>query len=334
MKLMSKILIALCILGQTAFAGQEGNGGDGYNILWRQMAKQLQKELVMEVNKSDLQIRDVVPMDRFSQAIIFTDVESVDYQLIDNTGKSRTAIFLSPEVLKEEWRKDNVSEQEITRRLNIHPYGSIRLQRKRFKEEMEISIGVGFHLIFHEYLRVMGIDDDNYKVSEPIFEQAYFTALADVASPTTKRVIQSYADQAKIEEAKLGLAQSRIQRIEKEIEATDLKVEELVFQLNIVMDHRDEKIQNLRKAIEEHFNAQAELVETMGFAPMPFGGWRARVIKEFGEMHSAGLNSHQKMTEFQVIELQANHLIRSLTTELDWKEKIEAKRKERLWDTF
>lgn len=329
MKLNLKLIFVFFLFSQISYAGQEGNGGDAYSILWRQMAKQMQKELVMEVNKPTLQIRDVLPLEQFHQAIVFTDVESVNYELKDNLGAVRTAIFLSPEHLKKELRKEGVSELEIARRLRIHPYGAIRVQRTRFKEEMDLSMGASFHLIFHEYLRVMGIDDDNYQVSEPIFSKEYFDDLSQMASPTTKKLIQSYQEQTE-----LSLAEARIQRIDKEIELTDLKIHEIASELDMIMDKRDEKIQRLRLAIEEEFNSLADLAEAMGFAPMPFGSYRSAVLRAFGKMYSAGVNTHQKLSEFEVIELQVRHLIRSFSSEMDWKEKIEAKRKERNWETF
>ncbi len=173
--------------------GQEGNGGDGYAALFVTVAHELHRALMMEKYTNKQQVRDIVPMERFLKAIADTKVISVSDSVIDNHGNKVTAEYLTPEHITMEWKAKNYSEETIFELVetmkNEYPLGLIRFNKSDFMSELESSWGVAFYTVFHEYMRAMGIDENNYRtLSEKIgFSPNYFGLVFEKAPDEFKK---------------------------------------------------------------------------------------------------------------------------------------------------
>lgn len=320
-------LLLLSIKSFGAEGGESGNGGDGISFLFTSTALRLHREFLMENYEMRIQTRDVVPMDLFLMAINGTKVVSTDEDVIDNQGQIQTAVYLSPNELITNFAKYSMTLEEASRIIETAELGVIILNRERIMQELSIGMNVFLGTVFHEYLRVMGIDDDNYKVSSIVYNEEFFQRLYRKSSRVTKDTLEALA-------GTIEIAKSKIEFVDEELARLRVMIEEDADDLEKTLNRKLAKARKLRKQMNREFNKFAEMVGSTGMVPMPFGSYRRKVSKAMGNYVSEQPVSETKREQYQVLADQARFLMVNLKISRDNYIELREKRHEIIMESL
>lgn len=147
MKSKVVLLLALGSLGGKAFAGHENNGGNLTVVEFVSTARGIHDHLA--ASSGDARILSSSELARFEQVIDETRVEPVAEALTDRFGQRADATVEDDDI--------NIGQKKI------------RIWEPAWREYLEGTIRKAvYQLVFHEYLRVMGYNEDQQPISSQL----------------------------------------------------------------------------------------------------------------------------------------------------------------------
>jgi hypothetical protein len=140
MKKFGLLILFLSVFSQNGFAGQNGNGGDGYAAEFTYTGRMS----VEILSKKDLSSVPEFDLDKFMAVVTTTKVYTVDNVYID--GEEVDAV--------------NYPDKKI-----------IEIGRNHWRELRDESLTAArFRLVIHEYVSIMGLNDSTYQISTKIVD--------------------------------------------------------------------------------------------------------------------------------------------------------------------
>lgn len=133
-------LAGLCLVTSVAFAGEahrEGNGGDHVRATFMMMGKEVVSYLKETQPGIGLAVKHDLDLTKLDDTLTIDTISAVDAVLIDNGGSVVDA---------------------------LGEPGKISLDKNQWFEHFEKERDV-YYLVFHEMLRAVGVNDDNYIIS-------------------------------------------------------------------------------------------------------------------------------------------------------------------------
>lgn len=181
-------ILGLCLIASLQLnAGQDGNGGDGVALLFTELAYHTHAVLQEDADQNGMHpILKNYSVEDFKSVIGSTKVISTPNRLFDNHGHEVTARFLTPKDLRIIWSSEGISQEDIQYRLNQFPSGVIEISRPRFFEEIQFGWELNLKFNFHEYMRAMAINDNNYVFTADTSENQVFKKVFAKMSPEQK----------------------------------------------------------------------------------------------------------------------------------------------------
>ena len=138
------IALAIVAIGRGAYAGNGvGNGGDSLAVIFTQMGQHVVQLLERGLVLSNTQLLTSNEVVSLKNTVENTRVYSVDGPILDVFGKQVEARIV---------RDDGTTQH-------------IEIDRSRWQALLGTDPKKGYPLAFHEYLRVLGKDDDKYQIS-------------------------------------------------------------------------------------------------------------------------------------------------------------------------
>lgn len=305
-----------------------GSGGDGQAYIFTSIGYRLHREFLMEpYQKNKKQVRDEMSMPHFLGAIDNTKVITTDERITDKHGHEQTAVYYTPDELRTLYKRQKKSEAEIEKILKDFPGGLIVVQEDRFRRELAGNGVVAMATVFHEYRRVLGFDEDNYRSSASQYDIAFFERLKKDANPVTQTVMQEASNNIKI-------AVNKMERIDHEKLRIERELEEDFVELQQVRIKRRPFVDAARKSYSKMMNAYADVLETIGFVVMPFPSANSDTVSAIGIAGSASMDLDQKLDELEVINLQSQFLEGNIRRNMAFYEKIDLLRQQIFIDSL
>ncbi|MCB0422553.1 MAG: hypothetical protein KDD61_16245 [Bdellovibrionales bacterium] len=305
-----------------------GSGGDGYAFVFTNLGYRLHRELLMEPYKPhQRQVRDDMSLAHFLGAVDNTKVIVTSEDIADKHGHEQTAIYYSPDELRALYKKKGKSRSEIETIIKDFPGGLIVVQGERFQNELRENMAAAFATVFHEYRRVLGLEEDNYRSSASRYDLEFFEDLQHKFSSVTQEVVRQARQEDQIAVSKMEKIDREKQRIEKELK-------EDYAELAQVRKSRRPFVDAARKSYSKLMNAYADVLDTMGIVAMPFPSAYSDTVSALGEAGSAGMDMEQKLSELEVINLQSQFLEGNIRRNMDFYEKIDLLRQKLFLDSL
>lgn len=319
------LLVGILLSVQSFAGGESGNGGDGYSLLFTSTAIRIHREFLMEQWENIIQARDVIPLTEYLTAVNFTKVISTDSDVVDTHGNVQAAIFLNPDNLKIYGPNYGMTSSQVDDLLETAPLGAIIINRERIREELALGMSIFMGTVFHEYLRVMGINDDNYINSAIAFDREFFEGVYQKSSYVTVQTLETLSNN-------ITVSQTKFELIDAELNRLDIEIAEDIEDLEVVLESKMARARQLRRQINREFQAISKVVGSTGMVPMPFGSYRSRVVSAMGKYVAEAPVGETKRQQYQVMQEQAEFLFSKLRINREHYLRVQEKRNEIFMD--
>ncbi len=317
---LKKLLFILCLttLSLATKAGTwTGSGGSGHALLFTQMGEQLLRTFVDEKYEANTyQVRDLIDLPLFAEAIMTTKVVAVSEPLFDRFGHPATALYLT----LDEWHEHSdkfEAESEFVKANNFNAV--IIVDITRFEKEYALGPEIAMGTVFHEYLRATHIDDDNYKVAAKIYDRGFFGALLKSNQELSKHLAEEKKRLSKME-YKLDLVDSELGKTVEILQSDEQKLEDALI-------YRRPFVKEKKKAIRDVSNSFANMVGSTSMTG--FGrAYAGRILKAQGSVVAEQFEASYKMSELEVADDRVSFYTHALTGTREYFLKLrEARRK-------
>ncbi|MCB0413281.1 MAG: hypothetical protein KDD50_03045 [Bdellovibrionales bacterium] len=329
MKRIIGYALVLLFFGASSFAEPgdwSGSGGAGFAYVFTNLGYRIHRDLLMEpYDSSAMQVRDEMNLAYFLKAVGEVKVIVTEDKLLDKHNHEQTAKYLNLDELRTYYREKGRSAREIDAIIGDFPMGLIVVQNRRFLNELHANVAIAMMTVFHEYRRALGFDEDNYRSSASKYGLEFFERLRQVASPISQQIYTEAQTVQSLSQNKMQLIDSEKQRLEREIEEDSANLKKIV-------ESRRPYVDAARKSYSAMVNAYADILDTMGVAVMPSPSANSDTVRALGLAGSASMDTEQKLSELDVINLQANFLEGNIKRNMDFYEKIDFLRQQLFLD--
>ncbi len=175
---MKKFLLAtlLCLASLTTQArmlmgNEAGHGGSGDSFLFAEIAQKIFNYLDSLPPTSPY----LIPFDLryFRQALRNTMIVGDYAPVYNKLGYRETAIYFSPDELREKLRKKGFTEEQIAKAVDEKSTGLIQIDYNRFEKELKSGVQA-YATVMHEFERAMNYNENNYHASSFGFDTKFF----------------------------------------------------------------------------------------------------------------------------------------------------------------
>lgn len=315
------------IKGLTSLPGNwTGSGGNGYALAFSHLAYRLHREMLMEpYEERQVQVRDRINPGSFLQAVDRTKVVMVQEPVYDRHGDEVTAVYLLPEEVKRALIEKGFSPDKASELVRTDfDFGMIKVNEARFRNELQ-SVRIALGTIYHEYLRVMGIGENQYNISGRTYDAAFMDSLVRQLETSAGTIFDRVESTTRVEDF---LPTHIFDAIEREKARLKGELSEDERDLKATLTERRPMVDEARKAFSQMGNAYADMIGSMGIVPMPFPSYQANALRGLTKGAEKGMGLQEKMKWIEVLNMRIDFLTANLERNYEFYLSLNKKRQE------
>lgn len=302
-----------------------GSGGDGYALMFTSLGYRLHREMLMEkYQPKEIQARDEIPMDKFLAAVDSTKVIVSTQPVYDKHGHEQTAVYFTVAELRQLYTEKGWDKAQIDAAVADLPNGMIVVNEARFKNEVQQFLGSALATVFHEYGRVMGLDENNYRTLARSYDVSFFTNLANHSSATTRQTFAEVQAQNQVSQ----MLRSKIDVINAEKGRVKAELREDIAELEVVLAKRLPIVKAMRGTFTQTYDAYADMLDSVSMFGALFPSASAPLVRSLGDVMDAQMQATQKLSELEVVDMQMAFLKGNVQRNSDFYAQIDTLGKE------